>query len=83
MPEGAHRAKLKDAMNTETEHQTRLRRAKEAIASCQSREVDARKALVDACDSTKRAREKYEELFLAEEQREAARRRQAYDHSTK
>lgn len=43
------------AMKTETEDQTRLRRAK-------------------AVESTRRAKEKYEELFLAEEKRECARR---------
>jgi hypothetical protein len=60
---------------SETENQTRLRRAKEALASCQSSENDARKALALAVESTKRAREKYETLFLAEEQAEVARRK--------
>ncbi len=70
-------------MNTETEHQTRLRRAKEAVSNCQTREADAIKALAEASKDTKRARDKYEELFLAEEQREAARLRANYNHCTK
>jgi hypothetical protein len=61
-------------MNNETEDQTRLRRAKEAMASCQSAENEARKSLALAVESTKRSREKYEELFLAEEKREVFRR---------
>lgn len=66
---------------TETEDQTRVRRAKEAVALCQSRENEARKALAEAAESTKRAREKYEELFAASEQREVARRRAQYNHA--
>lgn len=60
----------------ETEDQTRLRRAKEAIATFQAREIEARKALLDAVEATKRARERYEELFLAAEQREYIRRKE-------
>ncbi len=59
----------------ETEDQARLRKAKEAIASFQAAENDARRALALAVESTKRAREKFEELFNAEEKREVARRR--------
>lgn len=58
----------------ETENQIRLRRAKEALASCQSSENEARKALAFAAEATKRAREKHEALFLAEEEAEVARR---------
>jgi hypothetical protein len=69
-------------MSNETENQTRLRRAKEALAFCQAAEVEARKALASATESTKRAREKYEELFMAEENAERARRKNNYDHCT-
>lgn len=64
-------------MNHETEDQTRVRRAKEAIAGCRDREDEARKAL-----AAKRARQKYEELFLTSENREAARRKAEYRHAT-
>ena len=67
----------------ETEDQTRLRRAKEAITFCQERENEARRALASAVDSTKRARQQFEELFTEAEKRECARRLAAYDHTTK
>lgn len=67
----------------ETEDQTRVRRAKEAIAICQTRENEARKALADAAEATKRARAKYEELFQAAEQREVTRLKSTYIHCTK
>lgn len=57
-------------MNHETEDQTRVRRASEALAACRERENEARKALASAVESTKRAKERHEELFLAAEQRE-------------
>ena len=63
----------------ETEDQIRLRRAKEALQACQMQENQARKALADAVSTTKRARERHEELFLAEEKQEVARRQQAYN----
>jgi hypothetical protein len=56
-------------MTHETEHQTRLRRAKEAIKAYQDAEDAARIALANATQATKRAREKYDELFAAEENR--------------
>lgn len=67
----------------ETEHQTRLRRAKESLAACREREAEARKALNDATEDTKRAKDKHDELFIAEENREANRRRTEYNHCTK
>ena len=73
---------MKTNMTTETETQTRLRRAKESLASYQSSEIEARKALAAAVESTKRAREKYEELFLAEEELEYARKMVNYNHCT-
>lgn len=69
-------------MSNETENQTRLRRAKEAVAFCQAAEAKARKALAGAIESTKRAREKYEELFIAEEKLERSRRMSSYDNCT-
>lgn len=66
----------------ETEIQIRMRRAKESIEHCQQAEIEARKALASAIESTKRAREKYQELFMAEEGREYARRKNEYNHCT-
>lgn len=66
----------------ETENQTRLRRAKESIVFFQANEVEARKALANAVEATKRAKEKYEELFIAEENIERIRRMNKYNHCT-
>ena len=66
----------------ETESQTRLRRAKESIAAYQDAERVARNAHTQAMADTKRAREKYSELFQAEENREVARRLNDYNHCT-
>lgn len=70
-------------MNHETESQTRLRRAKEALENYQAAEAEARKALHHATESTKRAREKYSELFHAEENRVRERLIKDYNHCTK
>jgi len=70
-------------MNHETEDQTRLRRAKEALSACGEMENEARKALAAAAESTKRAKERYEELFIAVDKREAAKPRDQYRHCTK
>lgn len=69
-------------MINETENQIRLRRAKESVAAYQAAENEARKALASAVEFTKRAREKYEELFLAEQNRECAKRLADYNHCT-
>ena len=69
-------------MNNETENQTRLRRAKESVEACRNAESEARKALAIAIESTKRAREKYDVLFIAEENRERARKMKNYNHCT-
>lgn len=69
-------------MTNETKTQTRLRRAKEFVAYCQSAEIEARKTLADAIESTKRARVQYEELFIAEEKRERVRLIANYNHCT-
>ena len=67
----------------ETEGQTRLRRQRETIKALQEAENTARKALADAVSATKRARERYEEMHLAEERAEVARRKAGYYHATK
>lgn len=67
----------------ETDIQIRLRRAKEALASYQDKENQARKVLADAVASTKLAKEKYEQLFMAEERAESDRRKSQYRHDTK
>lgn len=66
----------------ETENQTRLRRAKETLAACREAEAEARKVLASAVESTRRAKERHEELFALEEQHEIARRRADYRHTT-
>lgn len=58
----------------ETETQTRLRRAKEALSVARDRELTARKALNDAIQTTARLKEQYGLLFLKEEKEECARR---------
>lgn len=70
-------------MMNETENQIRLRRAKEILATNRAMENEARKALADAIESSKRAKERYEELFAAEEKAEFARRKASYLHCTK
>jgi hypothetical protein len=59
----------------ETESQTILRRAKEALNYCREKEKQAIEALASAREDVRKAREKYEQLFLAEEMREVERRR--------
>ena len=59
----------------ETESQTVLRRAKEALAYYREKENQAIINLASAREDTRNAREKYEKLFLEEEKREAERRR--------
>ena len=58
----------------ETELQTRLRRAKEALAYARDEESQARDLLRSAEESRRRAKEKYDALFLGEEQAEVQRR---------
>lgn len=70
-------------MKNETETQTRLRRAKEALRVAQDSENEALKALAAAVESTKRARAKHESLFIEEENAELRRRRADYLHTTK
>ena len=69
-------------MSHETELQIRLRRAKEALAYAVDKESEARRVLRSAEESRRVAKEKYETLFLEEEQAEVGRRRAAYNHCT-
>lgn len=70
-------------MSNETELQIRLRRAKDALAYALDKESEARRVLRSAEESRRLAKEKYETLFLEEEQAEAKRRKDAYNHCTK
>ena len=69
-------------MSHETELQIRLRRAKEALAYAVEKESEARSTLRGAEESRRVAKEKYEALFLEEEQAEVGRRKTAYNHCT-
>lgn len=69
-------------MIQETELQIRLRRAKEALAYASEKESEARRILRSAEESSRVAKEKYEALFLEEEQAEVGRRKVAYNHCT-
>ncbi len=70
-------------MSHETDNQIRLRRAAESLIAARAAEAAARRALNEAIEATKRAKEKHEELFIAEEKAEVTRRKGAYDHCTK
>lgn len=70
-------------MKHETDNQIRLRRAAESLSTAREAEATARRALNDATEAVKRAKERHEELFMAEEKAEVARRKSAYDHCTK
>lgn len=63
-------------MTHETEGQMIVRRAREAVTACSERENELRRQLADAVRSTRSAREKFERVFLEEEAREAARRKE-------
>ncbi len=69
-------------MNHETELQIRLRRAEEALAYAVEEESEVRHALRIAEESRRVAKEKYEALFVEEEQAETDRRKGAYNHRT-
>lgn len=58
----------------ETETQTRLRRAKEALDTARTNELAAIRALNQARETKERAKERYTDLFDREEREEAARR---------
>ena len=72
-------------MNTmihETDLQIRLRRAKEALSYALDKESEARRTLLRAEESRRAAKEKYDTLFLEEEQEEVVRRKSEYNHCT-
>lgn len=51
-------------MTPETDTEIRLRRAAEALANCRDAENRLRRELASAVESTKRAKEKHEALFI-------------------
>lgn len=67
---------------TETETQIRLRRSKETLVAAREAEANARRILHDAIQSTQRAKERYEELFAADQAAEVAFRCKEYMHCT-
>lgn len=67
-------------MTQKQEDEFRLRKAKEDIARCEQEEMQARSKLNECTASTKRAREKYEDLFGKAEAREVARQKAARFH---
>lgn len=56
-------------MTPEQEDKFRLRKAAEHLTFCREQETQARRALVTACESTKRAKEKHDSLFIECENR--------------
>lgn len=62
------------AQQAEHDDNLRLRRAEQALAAYREQENQARRALYEATESTKRAKEKYEALFMECEQCACARR---------
>ena len=62
----------------ETKTQTLLRNAKQALESYRQQGNEARKALAMIDDSTRKAKEKYEALFLKEENEAVARLKAEY-----
>jgi len=66
----------------ETKTQTLLRNAKQALESYRQQENEALKALAMAADSTRKAKEKYEALFLKEQEEAAAKLKAEYRHCT-
>ena len=70
-------------MKAETKNQIKLRWAKDALGFYHEAEVRIRHLLAGTIESKKRAKERYEELFAAEEKAEVARRKADYRHSTK
>jgi hypothetical protein len=70
-------------MMNETDTQIRLRRAKEALAAAREAESRAITARSEAAETRRRAKERYDELFLREVQEEYTRRMANYRHATK
>ena len=71
------------AMLKETETETRLRRATDALATARRQEDAARRALAQAVQSTARAREKFSELLNTLGQEEVRLQMTDYRYYTK
>ena len=69
-------------MESETELQFRLRKAKESLEYAIDKESEARHALIRAEESRRAAKARYESLFLEEEKAEYDRRTINYRHCT-
>jgi len=69
-------------MTTETKTQYLLRNAKDSLQSYRDHENELRKALAAAAESTRKAKEKYEELFLKDQQEQVAALKKEYMHCT-
>lgn len=67
----------------ETKTQYLLRNAEKALQAYREQENEARKALAAAVESTRKAKEKYETLFLQEQNEAVARNKADYRHCTK
>jgi len=66
----------------ETKTQTLLRNAKQALELYRQQENEARKALAMAADATRKAKEKYEALFMKEQEETVAKLKAEYNHCT-
>lgn len=66
----------------ESDNIVRLRRAKEALEAYKDAEIYARKQLAMAEQATRKAKEKYEALFIEEENRQRAILMKNYRHCT-
>lgn len=67
----------------ETQTQALLRNAKQALEAYREKENEARKALASASESVRRAKEKYESLFLKEQEEAVKAMKADYMHCTK
>ncbi len=70
-------------MRKMTKTQFLLKNAKEALEAYRNQENELRKALADAIETTRKAKEKYEDLFGKNEQEVAKALREQYRHATK
>lgn len=66
---------MNSAQQAEHDDNLRLRRSEQALAAYREQENAARRALNEAIEATKRAKEKYEALFAECEKRACERRR--------
>lgn len=67
----------------ETQTQALLRNAKQALEAYRQQENEARKALASASESVRKAKEKYEALFLKEQEEAVKAMKADYMHCTK